>query len=244
MPPNSRNERPSLQWAINGRALTFDLINVFTDYPNLRKSIWPILGEKVQGISKIETCKKIAMSLLQDNELYGEFVKTEESLKVYGQSVKTQIHTMEIKWREAKTNLGVTGGGLNHEDEIWQDERGQKVRDKWEEVKKSCPYYYDLKRLLGERLIATDHAVQNSTDPVDISGVMRDWRPVDPVNNVDSDRESSLVCCTDDESDGDGNREREDDSEDPRPERPDHRQNQRTPRAAPNTRYYNFSNHF
>ncbi len=118
MPPNSRNERLSLQWAINDRALTFDLINVFTDYPNLRKSIWPILGEKIQGISKIKICKEIAIHLLQDLELFGEFVNTVEGLKVYTQLVKTQIHTIEIKWREAKTNLGVTGWGLNHEDEI------------------------------------------------------------------------------------------------------------------------------
>lgn len=35
MPANSRTERP----------LTFDLINVFTNYPNLQKSIWPASGE-------------------------------------------------------------------------------------------------------------------------------------------------------------------------------------------------------
>lgn len=214
---------------------TFELINVLTDYPNLRKSNWPISGERVHGTSKIQTCKEIAMRLLQDHEVYGEFVKTEEGLKVYAQSVKTQIHTMEIKWREAKTNLGVTGGGLNHEDEIWQDEKGQKVRDKWEEVKKSCPYYYDLKRLLGERLIATDHAVQNSTDPVDTSGVMRDRHSMDPVNDLDSDGEGSPIRRTDDESDGDGDKEEKDDAKD---QRSDHRQNHRTPRI-PNARYYN-----
>ena len=236
MPANSRTERPPLQWAINGRTLTFDLINVFTDYPNLRKSIWPALGERVQGTSKIKTCKDIAMRLLQDHEVYSEYVKTEEGLKVYAQSVKTQIHTMEIKWREAKTNLGVTGGGLNHEDEIWKDEKGQKVRDKWEEVKKSCPYYYELKRLLGERLIATDHAVQNSTDPVDTSGVMRDRRPVEPVDDLGSDREGSPIRRTDDESDGDGDKEGEEDAED---QRLDRRQKQKTPRV-PNARYFNF----
>ncbi len=90
---------------------------------------------------------------------------------------------MDIQLREAKSNLGVTGGVLNHEDEIWKDEKGQKVRDKWEKVKKSCPYYYNLKRLLGELLITTDHAVQNSTDLVDTSGVMKDRRPVERVNN-------------------------------------------------------------
>lgn len=55
---------------------------------------------------------------------------------------------------------------------------------------------------------------------------------------------ASLVHHTDDESDGDRNRERENNSEDPRPERPDYRQNQKIPRTAPNTRYYNFFNYF
>ena len=94
---------------------------------------------------------------------------------------------METKWREAKVNLGITGAGLMHEDEIWKGEKGKEVRDKWEEVKKACPYYYDLKRLLGERLIATDHAVGNSTDPVDISGVLREKRPQEPIDDVISD---------------------------------------------------------
>ena len=74
---------------------------------------------------------------------------------------------------------------MNHKDEIWKDEKGQKVYDKWEEVKKSCLYYYKLKCLLSERLIATVHDVQNSTDPVDTSGVMRDRRPVKPVDDLE-----------------------------------------------------------
>lgn len=73
---------------------------------------------------------------------------------------------------------------------------------------------------------------------------MRDKCLVDPVNNVNSNRKSSLVRYTDDESDGDGNKEREVSSEVPRPEKPDHRQNQKTSRNASNTRYYNYSNYF
>lgn len=97
MPVSSRTEQLPLHWAINGRALTFDLINVFTDYPNSQKSIWPALEERVQGTSKIKTYKDIAMRLLQDHEVYSKYVKTEKGLKVYAQSVKTQIHTIEIK---------------------------------------------------------------------------------------------------------------------------------------------------
>lgn len=44
----------------------------------------------------MKTCKEIATPLLQDYDFYGKFVKTEEGLKVYAQSVKIQIHTIEI----------------------------------------------------------------------------------------------------------------------------------------------------
>lgn len=37
---------------------------------------------------------------------------------------------------------------------------------------------------------------------------------------------------------------KKDDSEDFRREKPDYEQNQKTPRATPNIRYYNFSNRF
>lgn len=130
MSPNSRNEQPLLQYAINGHALIFDLINVFTDYANLQTSIWPAFRERVQRTSKIKTYKNIAMHLLQDQEVYSKYIKIEEGLKVYAQSVKMQIHTIKIKWKEVKTNLGITRGGLNHENKFWKDKKGQKICDK------------------------------------------------------------------------------------------------------------------
>lgn len=80
--------------------------------------------------------------------------------------------------------MGIIGAGLMHKDEIWKEEKGKEVQDKWEEVKKSCPYYYDLKRLLGKRLITT---VGNNTDLVDISEVLQEKRPQKPIDNVISD---------------------------------------------------------
>lgn len=59
----------------------FNLINVFTDYLNLQKSIWPILGEKVQKISKIKICKEIAICLLQDHKLIAYLLRLKKVLK-------------------------------------------------------------------------------------------------------------------------------------------------------------------
>lgn len=85
-------------------------------------------------------------------------------------------------------------------------------------------------------MIATDHAVQNSTDPVDTLRVMRDKHFVELVDDLGSDREGSAIRCTDDKSDNDGDKEGEEDAED---QRLDCGQNQKTPRA-PNAKYFNF----
>lgn len=111
-------------------------------------------------------------------------------------------------------------------------------------MKKSCLYYFDLKRFFGKRLIAIDHVIQNNTDLINISNVIRDRRPVNLVNDIDSDRRDSSVYHTNDDSTGNKNKEKDGDLEDPRPEKADlHRQNQRTLCVALNTKYYNFLYH-
>lgn len=84
-------------------------------------------------------------------------------------------------------------------------------------------------------MIATDHAVQNSTDPVDTLRVMRDRRPVEPVDDLRLDREGSPIRRTDDELDDDRDKEEEKDAKN---QKLDCKQKQKTPRV-PNARYFN-----
>ena len=81
---------------------------------------------------------------------------------------------METTWKAAYKMLQVTGAGLDHEDEIWPTPAGDKLRDVWQEVKKKCPYFYELKPFVKERLTAIDEAIGNSTDPIDSSGILND----------------------------------------------------------------------
>lgn len=74
---------PALKWATENYKLTFQLIEVLSDYPRLRKGIWPGVGERVSGTSKIKCCQDIAKRLL------GSYVQNKgEGLQAYGQSVK------------------------------------------------------------------------------------------------------------------------------------------------------------
>lgn len=90
-------------------------------------------------------------------------------------------------------------------------------------------------------MIATDYAVQNSTNPVNTLDVMKNRRLVDFIDDIDFNTKKSPVSHTDNNSNDDGNRKIDNNLEDSRLEKADlDRQNQRTPRVAPNPWYYNF----
>lgn len=42
----------------------------------------------------------------------------------------------------------------------------------WHEVKKLCPYFYDLKLLLDGRKVSTFYPISNSVDPIDTSSLL------------------------------------------------------------------------
>lgn len=84
-------------------------------------------------------------------------------------------------------------------------------------------------------MIAIDHVVQNRIDLVDILGVMRDKRLVEPVNNFGLDKKGFPICYIDDNSDDNRDMEGEEDAED---KKLDCKQNQKT-LCIPNARYFN-----
>ena len=45
---------PAIKWATENYKLTFQLIEVLSNYPSLCKGIWPGVGERVSGTSKIK----------------------------------------------------------------------------------------------------------------------------------------------------------------------------------------------
>ena len=79
---------------------------------------------------------------------------------------------------------------------------------------------------------------------MDILEVIKDRHPVNSMNNVDSNRKSSLVCHINDKLNSDRKRESKNNSKDSRSKTPDHRQNEKIPCTVPNIRYYNFFKHF
>lgn len=80
-------------------------------------------------------------------------------------------------------------------------------------MKKSCPYYFDLKRFFSKQLIATDHAMQNSKDLVNTLGIIKDKCQVNLINDIDFDKKNFLIYYLNDDSNSDRNRKKNDDLE-------------------------------
>ncbi len=64
--------------------------------------------------------------------------------------------------------MGVTGGGLYSEEEIFE---GSDMMNKWNEAKE-WPEIYRLKGLLGERTNVSSHAINNSSQSLDLTSVL------------------------------------------------------------------------
>ena len=176
----------AIHWAANSYALTYALINVLTDYPDLKSKIWPAPGDKVSVKPKFMHHQELANRIFAEYKPDDTFIKTAEGQKTYGLSVGNQLRTMELKWRRARDALGVTGAGLKDETDIWDDERGDMLRIIWTTVKQYCTYFYALKPLLSERMLITDHAIHNSIDPIDTSSLITRRRLAIPKPTIGS----------------------------------------------------------
>lgn len=116
---------------------------------------------------------------------YIEHLQTgnKEGKKYYGLSIKAELLKLEKQYHAAKEELGVTGGGCYYEKEIW--DKGP-VRDKWEELKKTCPYYFCLRRLMGERTNVATYAITNSATGLNMRHLFGD----DLLLNSEDEREN------------------------------------------------------
>lgn len=60
MASSTKVTMPAIKWATESYRLTFQLLEILSDYPSFCKGIWPGVGEWVSGANKIKYCQDIA----------------------------------------------------------------------------------------------------------------------------------------------------------------------------------------
>lgn len=150
---------PTLHWTAENFGLTWAMITVLSEFDAIRRTIWPCEGDAATGKTKAEAYSDLAICLLENISQYTDYVYTPERVKHYGQMIKGKITKLQEQYNAAKERLGVTGAGLPTEEAIWAKSELQNV---WDAVKRTCPYFYKLRDLIGNRTFVCDHAIINS----------------------------------------------------------------------------------
>lgn len=159
--PDGPTDFPPLDWTASEFALTYQMLEILEHYDRLRQTIWFQGGESATGMTKSDAYRDIAAKLLQQLPPYTEYVGDAASpgAKHYGSMIKGKITKLQEQYQTAKERLGVTGAGLPTEEFIW---KGSDLMKTWDAVKWICPYFYQLKVLIGGRTAVSNHAITNS----------------------------------------------------------------------------------
>lgn len=158
---------PTVVWSANNKRLIWMIFTVLEEDDTIRQGIWPRKGDSVSGKSKSTHYKNLAQKVLVSEPEFQPLVTKNDGKAAihFGTSVKNQMARLEKGFKEARENLGITGGGLPNEDAIWPE---GEVRDKWEQVKITCPWYFRMKALVEDRFDDIGAAITNSGEGIDL----------------------------------------------------------------------------
>ncbi|KAF6762927.1 hypothetical protein DFP72DRAFT_1060126 [Ephemerocybe angulata] len=155
----------------------------------------PEMGVAAGGQTKTTWFWKLAQVVFLDHELYGESVrlalkqyqskpKSTALQKKWTDKIKNRLTTMQNETLKYNKTRGQTGMGLKSAKEI-DGERNAELASKWDEIKEECPWYFDMKELIGDRPNRTPVGLGNITTPIDVTALDADDDAI-PSNEADT----------------------------------------------------------
>lgn len=70
----------------------------------------------------------------------------------YGLGIKNRVARLEKGWIEARQILGTDGASLPDEHSIYEGGPHAELQEKWDIVKRNCPWFYRMRDLVGDYL--------------------------------------------------------------------------------------------
>lgn len=166
LPPSTK--LPPVSWIRNDYFLVNLLITAIDENTYLQRTIWPKPGDTSTAKRAAEAHRDAAMFTLASHSPFREVWKYKGAIERYGRATGNQVSTLKKDYAEAKEILGVTGGGLKSERELKPDSA---LIERWVEAKKTCPQFYRLKLLLGERTNVSSYTINDSSEDLDITAL-------------------------------------------------------------------------
>ncbi|KAH6887386.1 hypothetical protein BKA70DRAFT_1122229, partial [Coprinopsis sp. MPI-PUGE-AT-0042] len=165
--------------------LSYSLINTIAESEKVKRGL---LGEKGANVSTSEGggqpktywhwdvaktlfakhpdyCESFAAALLP-----GPKGKANPMQAKWGEKVKNRLAVMNSAVRKYCDEMGKTGEGLRSGEEI-DKERNISLFNKWEKIKKDCPWFFEMRDLVGERPNRNPVGIGNSTSEIDVEAL-------------------------------------------------------------------------
>ncbi|KAJ6543454.1 hypothetical protein DFH09DRAFT_1282503 [Mycena vulgaris] len=176
--------------------LTWSLVTAMEEDEAIRRGLFPPPGSvKRSGAQPKKHFQwLLAQTLFAQHPQYAEaFSKAlmgkAKDQKPWWCKIKNRVKILTDEARAHIDTMGQTGAGLEDADKIIE---GTELHTKWDEIKESCPWFFEMRSLIGER---------------------PNLRPVG-IGNNDSDIDTSLLLRGDDQDDQDHNASTPDDTSD------------------------------
>lgn len=143
---------PSIPWSADNRRLISELLTILQQEVYLRKGLWPHRGETPLAQSKATNQRYLAKKLLRNEPSIMNYLSDPTAVIYYGLGIKNRVARLEKGWIEARQILGADGASLPDEHSIYEGGPHAELQEKWDVVKRNCPWFYRMRDLVGDYL--------------------------------------------------------------------------------------------
>ncbi|KAJ8094827.1 hypothetical protein PM082_010039 [Marasmius tenuissimus] len=158
--------------------LSTRLVALITENKEIRRNLYPgpnetnLLTAKGGGTAKTDYYWQLALGLFKDHPVYGpQIVQAIAGGKGRGKwedKIKNRLDKMALICRDCIKDMGETGAGIEREDQIDMS-LDNEFTNMWTVCRAKCPYFFEMRALIGQRPNITPVGVGNSTTDLDLS---------------------------------------------------------------------------
>ncbi|KAJ7835155.1 hypothetical protein B0H13DRAFT_2108813 [Mycena leptocephala] len=139
-------------------ALSEQLIACIVESRDIKRALFPPVGPNAStsnggGKTKVAAHWQLCVLLLGDNPKYKDAIEAATTPKEqlsWANRIKNRLRTMGKTTRGYIEEMGQTGAGIERADDI-DTTVTNSFTTKWQKIAKECPWFFDMRDLIGQR---------------------------------------------------------------------------------------------
>ncbi|KAJ7835272.1 hypothetical protein B0H14DRAFT_3871181 [Mycena olivaceomarginata] len=179
------------------------LLTGISENKDIKRALFPPVGpnastSKGGGKTKVAAQWQLCIALFGDDPKYKDVIAAATTPKeqlVWANKVKNRLRIMARITRKYITEMGETGAGITCAADI-DTSVTNSFTTKWQEISASCPWFFEMRELIGQRPNLIPVGLGNSESEFDVDVL----NPAPPAHDHSSDAGNSLEHTLEDEA--------------------------------------------